>query len=252
MLSGQSITDVIISRLMESGKLIRSERVGKGWSQAELGKRVGVSQVAIKKIEAGRTIKSKHLPKIAELLSIPLSKLDPSLSQHGLGTANHSDNDTPRKTRIAPPPTETFGHNARIGAAVSGFARVPIRGQTMGGKDGALIFNADEYFGEVEAPSKLAGVPDAYAAYVVGDSMLERYQHGEVVYVHPYAPVKKNDYVVIQIQVGDHGAVHGWVKRFVSRDDTTLKVLQLNPRKTLSFPNDRVVHVHKIVGAGEP
>ena len=119
----------------------------------------------------------------------------------------------------------------------------------MGGKDGALIFNPDEYFGEVEAPGKLVGVPDAYAVYVIGDSMLERYQHGEVVYVHPYAPVKKDDYVVIQIQTD--GQVHGWVKRFISRDDKVLKVRQLNPKKILTFPVNRVVHVHKVLMGGE-
>jgi phage repressor protein C with HTH and peptisase S24 domain len=144
---------------------------------------------------------------------------------------------------------ETLVHNARIGEPVLGFSRVPIRGQTMGGKDGALIFNPDEYFGEVEAPPKLVGVPDAYAVYVIGDSMLERYQHGEVVYVHPYAPVKKDDYVVVQIQ--SDGQVHGWVKRFVSRDDKVLKVRQLNPKKILSFPANRVIHVHKIMMGGE-
>lgn len=148
------------------------------------------------------------------------------------------------------PVEETFRHNARIGSPVSGFVRVPIRGQTMGGKDGALIFNADEFFGEVDAPSKLSGIPDAYAVYVIGDSMLERYRHGEVVFVHPYAPVQKDDDVVIQISLGDGEPAHGWVKRFVSRDDKSLKVRQLNPKKLLTFPANRVIAVHKIIMGG--
>lgn len=153
-----------------------------------------------------------------------------------------------QKPHIQP---ESLVHNARFGEQVSGFTRVPIRGRTMGGKDGALIFTAEEHYGDVEAPSKLSGVPDAYAVYVIGDSMLDRYQHGEVVFVHPYAPYKKGDYVAIQIKMDDHGTVHGWVKRFVSMDNRVLKVEQLNPKKVLTFPRSRVSAVHKIVFSGE-
>ena len=66
--------------IMESGGIIRTEREKKGWSQKELGDRVGISQVAVMKIEAGTTKKSKHFPLIAQLLEIPLSRLDPALS----------------------------------------------------------------------------------------------------------------------------------------------------------------------------
>ena len=72
---------------MEAGKIIKAERLSRGWSQAELGKRVGVSQPAIKKIEAGSTSKSKHLPKIAQELGIALDKLDPSLSRSSTGSS---------------------------------------------------------------------------------------------------------------------------------------------------------------------
>jgi transcriptional regulator with XRE-family HTH domain len=82
MLSGRDITDVIECPAMEPGNIIKDERVRRDWSQAELGKRVGISQVAIKKIEAGKTRKSKHLARIAQELEIPLSKLDPSLSRN--------------------------------------------------------------------------------------------------------------------------------------------------------------------------
>lgn len=65
---------------MEPGDIIRTRREELGWSQHDLGKRVGVSQVAIKKIEAGTTQKSKFLPKVAEVLGLSLSDLDRSLA----------------------------------------------------------------------------------------------------------------------------------------------------------------------------
>lgn len=145
---------------------------------------------------------------------------------------------------------ETFLPNARIGEPVSGFARVPVRGKSMGGKDGALIFNTDQNMGDVLAPPVLMGVPDAYAVYVEGVSMLERFRPGEVVFVHPYLPVRKDDDCVVQISMGENEPPQGWIKRFVSRDDNRLKLLQLNPRKFLTFPSKRVISVHRIVMAG--
>lgn len=65
---------------MNPGDIIRTRREELGWSQHDLGKRVGVSQVAIKKIEAGTTQKSKFLPKVAEVLGLSLSDLDRSLA----------------------------------------------------------------------------------------------------------------------------------------------------------------------------
>src|SRR5260370_21439612 len=64
---------------MEPGEIIRRRREELGWSQAQLGNRVGISQPAIKKIEAGDSRHSKFLPKIAQVLAIPLSDLDLSL-----------------------------------------------------------------------------------------------------------------------------------------------------------------------------
>jgi len=48
---------------MEPGEIIRRRREELGWSQAQLGNRVGISQPAIKKIEAGDSRHSKFLPK---------------------------------------------------------------------------------------------------------------------------------------------------------------------------------------------
>lgn len=62
---------------MGIGENVKRLRVGLGLSQEQLSKRVGISQVAIKKIEAGTTVRSKYLPKIANVLGVPLSAIDP-------------------------------------------------------------------------------------------------------------------------------------------------------------------------------
>lgn len=140
--------------------------------------------------------------------------------------------------------------NAAISGSVSGFVRIPIQGQGMGGKDGAMLFGVEQNMGDILAPPILAGVPGAYAVYVIGDSMLDRYRAGEVVYVHPYMPVRKDDDCVVQIQDGEEGNRTGWIKRFVSWDEKWLKVRQLRPPKILKFAHKTVVSCHRIVMGG--
>lgn len=142
-----------------------------------------------------------------------------------------------------------FQQNARIGEPLLNFARIPIRGIGMGGREGYLILG-DQYLGDVLAPPALANVPDAYAVHVIGDSMLERFRHGEIVYVHPYAPVRKDDDCVVQIGLRDGSPPRGYIKRFISLDERHLKVLQLNPRKVLTFTADQVLAVHRIIMGG--
>lgn len=250
MLSRQEITSVITSRIMEAAKIIKDERLRRGWSQAKLGQEVGISQEAIQKIERGSTKKSKYFPKIGQILSIPLEQLDSSLSAYGEGTVNQALKEPHRTREKIPPQDETSAQNARLGAPIEGFTRVPLRGRGMGGKDGVLIFDTGEETEYVEAPAKLHGVPGAYAVYVVGDSMLDRYANGEIVFVHPRLPLSKGDYCVIQVSTDDEATVRAWVKRFVSFDDKVLKVEQLNPKKHLSFPAKTVRAVHKIVMGG--
>lgn len=50
-------------------------------SQEALAKRVGISQVAIDKIEKGKTLKSRYLPEILSILGMPLDLISPTVEQ---------------------------------------------------------------------------------------------------------------------------------------------------------------------------
>ena len=81
--------------------------------------------------------------------------------------------------------------------------------------------------------------------------MEPRYEAGEAVYVNPGLPVRKLDWVVVQVRLqnavdGDPPA--GYIKQFISKDERKTKLRQLNPDKVIEFPSDRVVSIHKIVG----
>lgn len=142
--------------------------------------------------------------------------------------------------------------NARIGGAVRITLTVPAYGHAMGGKDGQFILNGNKV-ADILAPSSLAGIAEAYAVYVAGVSMEPRYFAGEVVFVNPRLPVRQGDFVVAQIRQhqAEGEAPLAYVKRFVSRDARRLRLEQFKPRKTLEFPHQDVVSVHRIIMSGD-
>src|SRR5215813_10828586 len=139
--------------------------------------------------------------------------------------------------------------NAEV-AGPAQFHPIPAYGQAVGGKDGEFILNGNR-IADLLAPPSLQGVPDAYAVYVVGDSMEPRYFAGEAVFVNPRLPVRRGDFVVAQIAADEGEPPHAYIKRFVAREARNLKLEQFNPKKTLEFPLGRVISVHRIIMGGD-
>lgn len=128
---------------------------------------------------------------------------------------------------------------------------IPVYGRHSGGPDGQFVLS-DNKVGDIVAPPSIAGAPNAYAVYVVGESMEPRYLAGEVVFVNPGLPVRQGDFVVAQIKADTEGDPPlAYIKRFISMTSRVLKLTQFNPRKTLEFPRNRVVSVERIVMGGE-
>lgn len=127
---------------------------------------------------------------------------------------------------------------------------VPLYGVARGGPDGRFVLNGNK-IADVLAPPKLASVPDAYAVYVVGDSMEPRYFSGEALFVHPRLPVRQGDFVVAQIAAEEGEPPEAYVKRFVSLDDKLLRLEQFNPKKIMKFAARRLVSLHRIIMAGD-
>ncbi|HLK82006.1 MAG TPA: S24 family peptidase [Xanthobacteraceae bacterium] len=135
-------------------------------------------------------------------------------------------------------------------SASRGALWIPLYGHAVGGKDGEFILSGNQV-SEVLAPPNLSHVPDAYAVYVVGDSMEPRYFAGETVFVNPRLPIGRGSFVVAQISKGQEGEPRAYVKRFVSQDAKRLRLEQYNPKKVLEFPISTVTAIHRIVMSGE-
>ena len=135
---------------MEPGEIIKEARDGKGWSQRDLAERIGISQVAIKKIETGETTQSKFLPKIAQVLGLELSRLDPSLAPGAVAAIEES-------------------HTVKVVGRIGAGAEILPEAEQV----------PPEGLFQIEIPFP---VPDTTLAFEIeGDSMWPRYDAGDVV-----------------------------------------------------------------------
>jgi transcriptional regulator with XRE-family HTH domain len=75
----------------ENGARVRKARKAKRLSQAQLAKLCNVTQATVQKIETGRSINSRFLPKIWAGLGLPLEELDPAYKANGAATAIEND-----------------------------------------------------------------------------------------------------------------------------------------------------------------
>jgi len=223
---------------MEPGILIQNERVKRGWSQADLAKRLGISQPAVKKIESGETKKSKHLPKIGQVLGIPLEQLDPALSRDGQGNVNQlSSNGSSNPALHIIPSTELMGEND-----------LPVYAIVMGGR-GALVLENEPY-SYTTRPKRLVGHKDGYGVLVIGDSMAREYNENDIAYVDPRLHPKKGDPCVFQ-GTRDDGTVEAIIKyldRSPDASDTVYYVSQTNPPKRFTIKKADWQKIHVAVG----
>lgn len=129
--------------------------------------------------------------------------------------------------------------------AVRGYD-LPVLGAAMGG-DNSLFFDNGAIHERIRRPPNLDGVRNAFAIYMVGDSMEPRYFAGEFLFVNPNRPPARNCFVVVELGDGQ-----GMVKQFIRRDDTILHLRQFNPDRDFEIEYEKVRSVYRIVGTGEP
>lgn len=226
------------------GSRIKEARQRVNLSQTALAKKFNLTRSAVSQWESGLTE-----PTPANLRSIAIeTKVDYSWLATGRGKElvplNNYVGDTTKWIAKAEDPLE----NATRGGAVGLFQKIPIYGHAMGGKHGEFALNGNK-ISDILAPPDLYDVPDAFAVYIVGDTMKPIFLAGYKAYVHPTFPVRDGDFVVVQILSEERDAIKplAYVKKFVSMDDKHIRLEQLNPKKILEFPRNRVVKVQKII-----
>ncbi|WP_441235633.1 helix-turn-helix domain-containing protein [Bradyrhizobium sp. 930_D9_N1_4] len=207
---------------MEPGGIIREAREKRGWSQKELGDRVGISQPAIKKIEDGATRQTKFMPKIAQLLELDLAVLDDSLNSQRLDEA--------------PPPLQPGRPDFRIFASAEG-------------GPGEIIRSA-EPVDFVPRPTHLVHVRDAYGLLITGTSMEPEYNAGEMAIVEPSMPVIGGEVYIFYAEL--HGEARATIKKLRRATVDNWLVTQHNPQegksRDFSLPRREWTIAHRVTG----
>ena len=214
----------MVVRMKTIGDRVRERRTALKLSQPQLAKKVGgITYQAIQQLEAGGG--TKHLVPIAKALGVTAEWL-----QDGTGGA---------------PP------RARAEGPARALERLKVLGMAECGPDGWSLWNGD-VIDMIDRPASLAGVPNAYAVYVMGVSMEPRYHPGELVHIHPGKPLTVGAYVLVQRRPKSDGdpplAV---IKRLARRTGSKIVLEQFNPPKTFEIRAADIVSIHRVVGSGE-
>ena len=201
---------------------MRERRRALGLSQPQLAKKVGgITYQAIQQLEGGGG--SRHLVGIARALGVTAEWL-----QDGRG---------PAPAKAAP---------VRPGSA----DKLKVLGMAECGADGWSLWNGD-VIDLIERPASLIGVPNAYAVYVVGQSMEPRYHPGEVVHIHPGRPVEVGAYVLVQRRAKAGETPLAVIKRLAKRTASKITLEQFNPPRVFDIKAGDIVSIHRVVGSGE-
>ena len=203
-----------------AGDRVRERRQMLKLSQPQLAKKAGITYQAIQQLEAGGG--SKHLVAIARALGVTAEWL-----ADGMG------------------PAPKGGANPKALAE-----KLKVLGMAQCGPDGWSLWNGD-VIDMVDRPASLAGVPNAYAVYVVGASMEPRYHPGEVVHIHPGRPVDVGAYVLVQRRGKQGEPPLAVIKRLAKRTASKITLEQFNPPRTFDIKAADIVSVHRVVGSGE-
>ena len=216
---------------------LRSYRRRADLTLEQLARAAGTTAAQISKLEKGeRRLTVDWITRLAPLLGIEMADLLVAPSQ-------------PSPTTTVPANLVLPGGDAAFaGIPMAGDPRdfIPVRSAGRGGNEQEM-FLQDGPIDYVRRPPSLAQVRDAYAIYVVGDSMQPRFRPGQILHVNPFKPAQPGAGVVV---TKINGAV--LIKEFVRQDSKTLHVRQYNPAEALDYLTAEIAAVHTVVGLQEP
>lgn len=209
---------------MKNGSRILQARQALGLSQQEVAEKAGTTQQTVDRVERGLTQHSRATPAILRVLGL--------------------ESDQTNSLDIKLEPAKLVS-----GEQLVGERDLPVYSSAQGG-GGALILSTDP-IEWVKRPAPLANVKGGYGIYIVGDSMVPRFNPSEIALVHPHMPFRGGmDVVLYRGDVQDHHAI---VKHLRRATADTWFLTQWNPAdgESRDFELDRVEWTvcHVIVGS---
>jgi transcriptional regulator with XRE-family HTH domain len=199
------------------GERVKAERRAKGWSQAELARRVtragySITQGGIAQIERRGDTEPKSIVQLAQALQLSVNWLQSNRGDKTLG-ATLGEDDEQLSLAEGGRRGRRGGAAAASAAARAASGRPPLQvfASAQGGSEGAMLLS-NEPVSWIPRDPRLEGIQDAYGCFVSDGSR----------------------YVLI--------------KRLVRRNEGSWTVKQYNPAKTYTLSRREWQKAHLVIG----
>lgn len=208
---------------------IREFRQARGWTLQQLADAAGTTKSQIDKLEKGeRRLTVDWLMRLAPHLDCDPRDILQIQAQH---------------ISASPPPAPLSSFNGSLLPMPS----LPVRGVARGGTAQEIHWT-DGPIDQVPRPHYLAHVKDAYAVYVVGDSMVPMYRPRQLLFINPYKPPVPGSGVVLTLKDGA-----ALVKEYVRQKVAGVMLREYHPsQRDFTVSHTEIAALHAVVGATEP
>jgi phage repressor protein C with HTH and peptisase S24 domain len=221
--------------ISEAARRLKALRERTGLAMREVAEALGWTLTRYQHYED--RYKREHLPLDFVRRLLPLFEARGVPGAELLALAGLSDSEIPGSLRA----------RRATGAMLPPAGRdLPVLGAVKGGSEG-FYFNEGDAKEYLVRPPTLAGVANAFALYVEGDSMEPRYFAGELLYVNPNRPITRNCFVAVELADGQ-----GLIKQFLRRSDEQVVLRQFNPAKDIRIAVRDLKRIYRITGSSEP
>jgi Peptidase S24-like/Helix-turn-helix len=212
---------------MAIGKRIESAMIRAGKKPVDVAKRLKITESAVSQwFHKDTGPKSVRLSELASFLGTTVDYL---ITEH--------------EPSLGAPPSPGVGPPMALSA---GRPDLAVYASAAGGPEGAWVLSGDA-IAWIHRDQRLVGVRDAFACYVVGESMFPAYEHGNLLLVNPAVPPNAGDDCLL-IQEAQDGARYALIKRLVRFNSTSWTVKQWNPDKTFSLPRKEWQRALLVIG----
>src|SRR5260370_1327191 len=187
--------------MMAIGKRIENAMIRAGKKPVDIAKRLKITESAVSQwFHKDTGPKSVRLSELASFLGTTVDYL---ITEH-------------ESSLLAPPSPGAVGPPMALSA---GRPDLAVYASAAGGPEGAWVLSGDA-IAWIHRDQRLVGVRDAFACYVVGESMFPAYEQGNLLLVNPAVPPNAGDDCLL-IQEAPDGARYALIKRLVRFNSTS-------------------------------
>lgn len=216
---------------MGIGRRIETAMIAAGKKPVDIAKRFKITESAVSQWFANDS--GPKVTRLSDLATFLRTTVDYLTTE----TATQGELLTAQGPRLPPPPPPQ---------PPAGQPDLAVYASAAGGPEGAWVLSSD-VIAWIHRDQRLVGVREAFACYVVGESMFPAYEHGNLLLVNPARPPGPGDDCLL-IQEANDGARYALIKRLVKFNSTAWTVKQWNPEKTYSLPQREWQRAMLVIG----